>query len=191
MLLLNFLIKNISATSVFLLCFSLYKIYPVSTNQIRGVEIICGLWPQCSVQTNFLNFVDVLWFLFSDVFAIIPETELNYMLYTFNNYHLRLKFTHEMEMNNSLNFLNVSIIRDDRNLKNNWFRKLTFSGRYINYFSSYPNAYKINTITNLVDQAILLSNKRFHKQNIKIVKDLLLNNCFPKKFINKHIKRTK
>lgn len=48
--------------------------------------------------------------------------------------------------------------------------------------------YKINTIINLVDHAILLSDSRFHDTNIKIG-DILSNNSFLKDLINKHVTR--
>lgn len=71
----------------------------------------------------------------------------------------------------------------------NWYRKPTFSGRYVNYFSSHPHNYKIRVITSLVDRAILLSDKRFHHSNIKIVREILINNCFPIHIINRLIKK--
>jgi len=72
-------------------------------------------------------------------------------------------------------------------LLTNWYRKPTYSGRCINFFSSHPEQYKFNTINNLVDQAILLSDKRFHESNLMIVKNILLNNCYPITLINKKI----
>jgi len=47
----------------------------------------------------------------------------------------------------------------------------------------------MNTINNLVDQAILLSNERFHDINIEIVKKTLINNCYPIGLINKTIRK--
>lgn len=111
------------------------------------------------------------------------------LLSIFNGYHPRLQFTYESEEHSSLNFLNVMVIREGNRLITNWYRKPTCSGRYINYFSNHPNKYKINTIISLVDQAILLSHEMFHVSNINIVKEILLNNCFPLRIINKHINR--
>jgi len=123
-----------------------------------------------------------------DIFLIIPKTKVESVLKMFNNYHPRLKFTHEMEMNNTLSFLNTSVIREGRELLTNWYRKPTYSGRYINYFSNHPKQYKLNTITNLVDQAIMLSSERFHATNIEIIKSILINNCYPVELLNKKIK---
>jgi len=121
-----------------------------------------------------------------DIFMIIPEAKLDGVLKTFNEYHPRLKFTYE-ESNNTLNFLNTSVMREDDKLITNWFRKPIYSGRYINFFSCHPKQYKLNTIANLVDQAILLSNERFHATNIEVIKTILLNNCYPMELINKKI----
>jgi len=124
-----------------------------------------------------------------DIFLIIPKSKIETVLKTFNEYHPRLKFTHELENNNSISFLNTLVMRgEDGRIATNWHRKLTYSGRYINYFSSHPKQYKNNTIVNLVDQAILLSDERFHSSNLEVVKTILRNNCFPIDLINKKIK---
>ncbi|XP_071576680.1 uncharacterized protein [Temnothorax nylanderi] len=122
-----------------------------------------------------------------DIFAIIPRAKLNDVLRAFNNYHPRLKFTHETEINNSIPFLDTVVIREGCHLFTDWYRKPTFSSRYINFFSNHPIQYKINTITSLIDRAILLSDNRFHAANINIVKEILLNNSFPIEIIDKRI----
>ncbi|EFN65030.1 hypothetical protein EAG_06186, partial [Camponotus floridanus] len=108
---------------------------------------------------NSLNFTIPIYYRFvDDVFAIVPRTRMDEILTNFNNYHERLRFTFEMEVDSSISFLNVKIIRSGTRLITNWFRKPMWFGRYINYYSNHPLKYKINTIYNLVDHAILLSN---------------------------------
>lgn len=116
-----------------------------------------------------------------DIFMVFPKDKLYCVVDCFNDYHSRLSFTHETELNNSLNFLNTTVYKDNNKLITNWYRKSTFSGRYINYFSNHPMKYKINTIINLVDHAILLSDRRFHDSNVSIVKNILKNKLFPGK----------
>jgi len=124
-----------------------------------------------------------------DIFMIIPATKLDSMLKTFNSYHPRLKFIYEIESDNMLNFLNTSVIRENSGtIITNWFRKHTFLGRYINFYSNHPYQYKLNTITNLVDHAILLSDERFHSTNLEVVKSILLNNDYPTCVVKKQIK---
>ncbi|XP_011882019.1 PREDICTED: uncharacterized protein LOC105569853 [Vollenhovia emeryi] len=123
-----------------------------------------------------------------DVFTIIPNNKIDDILKVFNSYHPRLKFTHEIEKDCKINFLDVSVIRRNNTLVTNWFRKATFSGRYINYFSNHPHKYMTNIINNLTDRAVLLSDDSFHDANLKLVKEILTNNCFPTHVIDKHIK---
>ncbi|XP_071582050.1 uncharacterized protein [Temnothorax nylanderi] len=124
-----------------------------------------------------------------DVIAIVPKDKINDVLTVFNNYHPRLKFTHEIEVDGAIPFLDTLIIRNGNRLLINWHRKPTFSGRYVNYFSNHPPKYKNNTITSLVDHAILLLDKQFHNSNIETVRDILINNCFPEHVIDKQINK--
>lgn len=93
----------------------------------------------------------ILYTYVDDIFTIIPIEKIDTILSIFNNYHDCLKFTYETECNSALNFLNTIIIRPNKNLITNWYRKPTWSGRYINFLSSHPTKYKINIIYNLVD----------------------------------------
>lgn len=123
-----------------------------------------------------------------DIFAIIPIANVDQILSIFNSYHPRLQFTYETEQSGKLSFLDTIVIRDGNNLITDWYRKPTFSGRYINYYSNHPLKYKTNTIINLVDRAILLANERFHIHNINEVKKILINNSYPTCLIDKHIR---
>lgn len=105
---------------------------------------------------SLLNFeVPVFYRYVDDIFMIVPKTEIHTVLGVFNGYHPHLKFTHEIEKQSSIPFLDIIIIRENNVLTTNWYRKPTFSGRYMNFFSNHPLNYK--KITNLVDRAILLS----------------------------------
>ena len=67
-----------------------------------------------------------------------------------------------------------------------WFRKNTFSGRYLNFLSNHSFKQKIAITKNLVDTAILLSHEKFHEENLEIIKNLLVLNNESNLF-NKHI----
>ncbi|XP_071578891.1 uncharacterized protein [Temnothorax nylanderi] len=155
---------------------------PILADMVMDDLESCCLRPFGSRVTIFHRYVD-------DIFMCIPRAILDDVVTAFNNYHPRLKFTYELEKNNCLSFLDTMVFRHDNRLITNWYRKPTFSGRYINYFSSHPQKYKINTILNLVDHALLLSDEQFHDDNISFVKSILSNNCFPDALVNKHIRR--
>ena len=106
----------------------------------------------------------------------------------FNAYHPRLKFTYEIENNNSIPSLNVRIIEDkDGIIFKDWYRKDTYSDWLINFLSNYPKTQKAAIIKNLVDSATLLSHPSFHEKNLATIRKLLLLNNYPLNFINYHM----
>lgn len=125
-----------------------------------------------------------------DCFLIIKKDKILDAIDTFNNYNNQLQFTYEVESDNCINFLDISITRrpDDFPLTN-WYRKNTASGRYINFHSHHPFSQKVAIVYTLVDKAILLSDKSFHNQNISIIKTFLIANDFPIHIINKYINK--
>ena len=68
-----------------------------------------------------------------DALMIVNKNYIDIVLDIFNSYHERLNFTHELETNNSINFLDITIIREKNNLMYNWYRKPTSSNRTINF----------------------------------------------------------
>ena len=126
-----------------------------------------------------------------DCLLIVKNEKIEEILSSFNNYNNNLQFTIERESNNSINFLDMTLIRNNNKIITNWFRKNTASGRYINYLSHHPDTQKIAIIYSLVDKAIKLSDPQFHKENLKTVKHYLLCNNYPPNIINRYIsKRT-
>lgn len=57
-----------------------------------------------------------------------------------------MKFTHEIESDNGISFLDVNFKIDSNRLIYNWFTKPTLSGRFMNFKSAYPRNLKINMI---------------------------------------------
>jgi len=117
-----------------------------------------------------------------DIVMAIPSDSINKTLNTFNNLHPRLQFTLEMG-GDKINFLDVTIIKNNKKLEFNWYHKPTFSGRYLNYFSQHPLSQKRGTIMGMVDRAILLSDPKFQHDNLCFIINVLLNNDYPLKFI--------
>lgn len=102
-----------------------------------------------------------------DIFAIIKRSDANIILETLNKYHNKLQFTIEMEVNSKIPFLDVCIHREKHNILLDWYSKPTSSGRLINYLSSQPTKYKINTAKNLIHKILTISHEKFHDANIE------------------------
>lgn len=150
-------------------------------------ELVLG-----ELETNLLQSLPSISFYkryVDDIIICANPLHIQLIQKTFNNYHPRLQFTIEFEnINKSINFLDLTLIRHPSGaIHTNWHRKNVKTNRYINYYSQTPTKYKRSIITNLVDHAILLSNRQFHYQNIKIIKNILLANNYPLNFITKHI----
>ncbi|XP_036320350.1 uncharacterized protein LOC118734769 [Rhagoletis pomonella] len=122
-----------------------------------------------------------------DIFAIIKRNDANIILDTLNKYHNKLKFTMEIEKDSKIPFLDVCIYREKQNLLLDWYSKPTSSGRLINYFSSQPRKYKINTAKNLIHKVLTISHTQFHDTNIEKITNILKNNNYPVKLIHELI----
>ena len=106
---------------------------------------------------------------------------INYTVEIFNSFDLDLQFTVEIEKENKISFLNLLIIKNERNnIITDWFRKPTNTGRYLNFNSHHTKSVMIGNIYSLVDKSITLSHKKFHRKNIKLIKEILINNEYPK-----------
>lgn len=126
-----------------------------------------------------------------DSFAIIHKDHYPELLERFNNYHPKLQFTIELEKNNRLNFLDMTLIKNEKNnkIETMWYTKETASGRYLNFNSTHPLNHKKNVITAVIDRAIKLTSPKHRQQTIEKGKHLLLQNNHPLELINKIIKK--
>jgi len=88
-----------------------------------------------------------------------------------------------------LNFLDITIIKQNNTLIFDWFRKPTFSGRFLNFNSHHPFTHKRGTIYSLIDRVLRLSHPKFHKNNFDHIIKILLDNGYPLHLIFSSIHR--
>ena len=111
---------------------------------------------------------------------------LDYM----NNRHANIKFTMELEKVRKLPFLDLLVERENDKLLSSVYRKPTFSGLGISFFSYCSHKFKINAIRTLLYRAYHLSSTYdyFHR-----VRDFLQNffktNGFSNNLFHKYVKR--
>jgi hypothetical protein len=99
------------------------------------------------------------------------------ILHTFHSIHPHIQFTLEIESNNQINFLHMTLTR----LKNNqiiteWYTKPTFFSRLLNFHSTQPLTHKINIIQHLSKSSIHLSHSINRSKQIKKTKNILRQN---------------
>lgn len=122
---------------------------------------------------------------------------LSTILYKLNSVNSRLNFTLEKEENNQIPFLDMLVIRNINNtIETNWYCKPISSNRILNFLSNHSRSMKINTAKSFAKRVIFLSHHKFHKENYKIIWNILTKNNYPAEVITriireiKHIQRT-
>lgn len=129
--------------------------------------------PKEFAPTKYYRYVD-------DTFVTFTKLEyatefLNYI----NNVHPSIKFTMETEHEASLNFLDLTIKRTDSGFETSVYRKKTFTGLGLNFFSACPLQYKLGSCKSLLFRAYnLCSNLNLFHQEIEYLKNYFTNNNF-------------
>ena len=95
-----------------------------------------------------------------DVFLLVHENDIYDLYSVFNSWCPCIQFTLELEQNNCLNFLDMTVVCDENKLFCKWYGKPTASGRYLNYLSVQPQIYKRNVVVNLARRINGLSDER-------------------------------
>ena len=106
-----------------------------------------------------------------------------------NYQHSNLKFTFEVETNNSFSFLDVKICRENDRFTTSIYRKPTFSGVFTHCDSFIPAFYKHGLVNTLIFRCfkICSSYEKIHNEIVSL-KDILKHNSYPKNFIDNCIK---
>ena len=102
-----------------------------------------------------------------------------------NTIHANIQFTMEKEVNNKLPFLDMTVERLNNKFSTNIYRKPTFTGLGLSFFSFLPYAYKVTAIKSLIYRAYHLSSSllAFHVE-LKFLSDYFFNNGYPKKLFD-------
>ena len=117
-----------------------------------------------------------------DTHAYTDPSKIEFVLEKLNSYHLNIQFTHEIEENQKITFLDVLVIRTrDNKLEKTVFRKETNTDLYINRNSHAPIKWKRGSLKNLIQRSISICS------NEKLLEDELnyLRNVFTKQTITR------
>lgn len=81
-------------------------------------------------------------------FYASKKDHLEAVVNAFIDYNPHLKFTHEIEFNNSMNFLDITLILKNNRIITNWYQKPTCSGRILNFHPNHLVQLKRNIYSN-------------------------------------------
>jgi hypothetical protein len=126
-----------------------------------------------------------------DTFVPIePATKIENILNLLHNFHDSIKFTHVTENEDSLPFLEVKVYRSpgESNFQTTIYRKDTYTGLMINYFSFVPTQFKKASIVNLIQRSIsICSTYKALAYEFEHIRKVAMANSYPLAFIEQHI----
>jgi len=108
----------------------------------------------------------------------VSPSKIDILLEQFNSFHPRLQFTVERG-GDTMNFLDITVSVNNNRFNFDWYRKPTFSGRFLNFYSNHPLTQKKGIIFSLIDRTFLLSNGTFYTKNLTFIINILLENDYP------------
>ena len=152
------------------------------------VELECTLVPTLqAILPEWIRYVD-------DTFTFVKKGELEKVLDALNSFHSDIKFTHEMEQDRCIPFLDVWVRRQDNgSFTTSVYRKKTSSDIYINWESYAPRTWKIGTLHGLLQRAFMIcSNETEVEKEIKYLSNVFEKvNGYPNKVIQSTIAKVR
>jgi hypothetical protein len=129
-----------------------------------------------------------------DTLLYIQEKYIPELLQYVKNLDKFIVFTHEIQNEYQMSFLDILILIKRSKFETSVFRKQIYAGITINYNSFQPFSYKLSFIYSTVYRAVkLCSNKALFDNEIKTIKQILQANDFPDhcihQFVDKAIKK--
>ena len=100
-----------------------------------------------------------------------------------------LRFTSEAENDNSFSFVDIKIIRQNRQFKTSVYRKPTFSGVFTHYESYLDQTYKKSLIDTLLFRCFsICSDYTLFHLEVEHLREILKKNSYPSGIIEQSIK---
>ena len=142
---------------------------------------------------------DTKWFRYVDDILIIAPKDLNLeeKLEELNQVHELIEFTIEEEINKTLAFLDIQIIRQDDGVRFKVFRKPTNKEDYVHFFSAHSARTKSGIAIGFFLRAFRICSDEHLDEEINHIFDIFQNLKYPKALLiswknkAKHIKRKK
>ena len=129
-----------------------------------------------------------------DTFTFLKEEEIENVKNVLNNFHPKIKFTHEIESDRKISFLDVNINRNfDNSFNTSVFRKPTDTNVYVHWKAHAPKVWKIGTLKGLFRRAFLISSTDENlKSEINFLKEIFMKiNKYPKAVVENTLKSVK
>ena len=143
---------------------------------------------ETSIIPNFQNEVPIWLRYVDDTFTIINESKIVDLINALNSFHPNIKFTHEIESDNHISFLDIKVIKNNNgSISRGVFRKNTDTNIYLHWKSFAPDIWKIGTLKGLFRRAFLICSEDVYlKKEIKHLKFVFTKiNKYPPQIVEK------
>lgn len=135
-----------------------------------------------------ISCVPDFWFIYvDDNLTSLPANKIDETLKALNEYHPKVQLTMEVQENNKINFLDMTVYKHGSTVTTKWYHKPIASNRMLNYYSAHPRHTVINTAKAFAERALRLSSTQYKREIINKISAILEKNNFPKDIINKII----
>jgi len=131
---------------------------------------------QMSMKHNSINYFRYV----DNILIISDSTYSSIQANDFNALHQNLQFTAELEENNTINYLDITIQKTPTSRKTAIYRKPTFTETLIPYISNHPTQQKyaaVKFLYNRLNTYDLLADE--YQQEEDTIHSILYNNSFP------------
>ena len=130
-------------------------------------------------NSNFFRYID-------DMLFIYPKNcNLSYIIDKLNDVEPSIKFTHELEQNHTLPFLDTLIINNNNILEFEVYHKNTNKNDYIHFYSHQNNKIKSGIIIGFFLRALRICYKKYLEEEFNIIEKSFLKLQYPLNFINR------
>ena len=125
-----------------------------------------------------------------DIFLLVNnQSEIEHLKQLYEHKSI-LKFTYELNINNKIPFLDVSVDNSHSRFKTTVYHKPTDQGTCLNYDSFCTDKYKISVINSYLNRAYTTSTTwNDFNSEINQIKQTLINNNYPNTIVDKHINK--
>ena len=126
-----------------------------------------------------------------DTFALFRNLDEAHMFLNFiNSLHPNIQFTVETEQEESLSFLDITVNRTNNRFSTGVYRKSTFTGLGLNFYSYCSFKFKLNSCKTLLHRAYNVCSDwvSFHSE-ISFLTDYFAKNCYPPSILSHSIKK--
>ena len=124
-----------------------------------------------------------------DIFLLIRSNDhITKLAEYFSSKHPNIRFTFELEKDNTLPFLDVNIFRDASKFSTSVHRKMTFSGVYTHFRSFMLDTYKRGLVSTLLYRSYMINSSYISLHDeIEKLKIIFSKNGYPTKFVDRCI----